>query len=149
MFCLSCRPIVKLSDEGKRISKHLETLTYTYILLAILKLLLGDFNNFLNDFLTVLMVVLTYVQANYFMASLLIFMLSFQAFFLMTGFLLILQNYYIGYLIIISFINYFYIFLILCTLIVNILLIHFSFLAYREYKALYLEQSQISYDYGK
>lgn len=142
MNCFSCRPIVTVSDQAKKLRIHLEKLTYIYATLAIIKLLLGDFNNFLNDILTILMIVLTFIQANYFMAAILIFILLFQTFFLTVTVMLILQNYVFGMLEITSSIQYFYLLLIFATYIVNLMLVYYTFKAYKEYRALFIEQHQ-------
>lgn len=149
MFCFNCRPIVKLSIEGRRFTGMIENLTIAYVVIAILKLFLGDFNSFLNDILTVLMLVMTTMQANYFMAAILIFILLIQTFYLTVGILLIVQDYCFGFIAIDSFFQFFYITLLLASLAVNIALVYYTFLAYREYKALFKEQSQSSNDYRK
>ena len=144
MNCFSCRPVVQLSEDGKRLSKILENLTYGYTILAVLKLFFGDFNNFLNDILTILITILTFTQTNYFMASFLVLLSIFQSFFLTVTVLLIIQNYYFGFLIISSLIEYIYLSILLVSQMMNFFLVYYSFNAYREYKALFLEQHQIS-----
>jgi hypothetical protein len=144
MFCFSCKPIVNVSSEAKRLGKNLENLAYIYLLITMLKLFLGDFDNFLNDIFTILMVILTYIQANFFMATFLIFMLIYQFFFVIVSFLLIIQDYSLGLIAIETGIQSFYIFLIFLTCIIHICLIFYSFLAYKEYKALFYEQSQLA-----
>jgi hypothetical protein len=144
MNCFSCRPVVQLSDDGKRLTKILENLTYGYTILAVLKLFFGDFNNFLNDILTILITILTFTQTNYFMASFLVLLSIFQSFFLSVTVLLIIQNYYFGFLKIGSLIEYIYLSILFASQMMNFFLVYYSFNAYREYKALFLDQHQIS-----
>lgn len=144
MNCFSCRPVVQLSDEGRRLTKILQNLTYGYTFVAILKLFLGDFNNFLNDILTIIVTILTYSQTNYFMASFLVLLMLFQSFILSTALMLIIQNYLFSYVVVNSYVQFLYIIILLASYILTITLVYYSFQAYREYKALFFEQHQIA-----
>ena len=143
MFCLSCRPLVKLNEEGRKINKKLENLTFVYAFLALIKLILGDFNNFLNDIFLILILTLSYIQANFIMTAFSIFMILFQTFFTTIAILLLVQNYLFGLVdfSLWSWIQYLYFFVILSCLALNIMLTYYSFLAYREYKATFYEES--------
>jgi hypothetical protein len=140
MQCFDCRPIVLLSPEGKRLSKILENLTYVYIVIAILKLFFGDFSTFFNDMLVILMIVMTFFQASFLMASISIFFLLFQEFYVIVFTLLILQDLYFNLIEIQSTMFIFYLILTLASLVIYILLTYYIFLAYREFKALFIEQ---------
>jgi hypothetical protein len=144
MFCFSCRPIVQLSDEAKQISKCLENLTYFYLGTGLLKLLFGDYNSFLNDIVIILLTVLTFSGANYYIAAILVFMLIFQGFFTICAFALLIQNYYFGLIMISSWIQLIYISVISFSLILSLIILYYSFLAYKEYKALFIEQHHLN-----
>jgi hypothetical protein len=136
--------MVQLSDNGKRFTKILENLTYGYTILAVLKLFFGDFNNFLNDILTIIITILTFTQTNYFMASFLVLLTLFQSFILSMTIMLIIQNYLFSYLVINSLIEFLYLSILLASFILTITLVYYSFQAYKEYKALFFEQHHIA-----
>jgi hypothetical protein len=139
MFC-SCKPIVNISERGRKVSKTLENLNYAYIILAFIKLLLGDFNSFINDLLTIFLLIMTFMQASFFMAGLLIFIVMFQTFYVLVFDLLILQNWYFNLMYISFGVSGFYVFIMYVSLVLNVTLIYFIFQAYKEYKALFYEQ---------
>ena len=145
MLC-NCKPIVNLSQEGIKQSKNLEYLTYALTILAFIKLLLGDFNAFLNDIINVLMLLCTFMQASYTMAIWLMFFMIYNTFLMSTSLLLIIQNWYLGVLEILGGYISLYIFLVFVSCVLYIVIIHFSFLAYKEYKALYIEKIRYNGD---
>ena len=140
MFCFSCKPIVELSFEAKSISKKLEKLTYFYLITSVIKIIFGDFSSFINDIFIILLTLLTFSGANYFIAAILIFTILYQNFFIMIGLALLYQNYYLGFLNMVSWILIFYLIIIVTSLILSFLILYYSFLAYKEYKALFIEQ---------
>jgi hypothetical protein len=150
MFCLNCNPIVSLSPEGRHYVRVLKYLNYFYIIVTFFKLVLGDVNGFFNDFLTIFMLILTFMQANFVVAMIVIFILLMQTFYTLIFLLLILQNSYFGFVQINSLVAT-YLFLVVVSLFLYILLTYYTFLAYREFKALFKEQSQhsSSYNYRK
>lgn len=139
MFC-NCKPIVTLSPYGRKISKTLENLTYIYLFVSLLKLMCGDFNSFLNDLFTILILVMSFLQANFFVTAILIFFLIFNSFYILVFLLLLIQDWFIGFEIPFNAISSFYVFLVIVSFLLNIYLIMYSFFAYKEYKALYMEQ---------
>lgn len=140
MFCNNCKPSVNLSSEGHRITKILQTLTYCFLFLIVLKLLFGDFNGFFNDILTLILLILTFIQTNYFMAGMLIFFLLFQSFYIFIFVGLILQDSILGMITIELNFSFFYLIITLLSLVLYCALIYYTFEAYKEYKALYIEQ---------
>lgn len=144
MFCFNDGPMVSLSEKAKDINRYIEILLYGYIVVASVRLIFGDFNNFFNDIMTILSAFLSILQGNYFWTSILILFLILNVFYEMTNLLLIIQNWLLGLLSFNVSINQIYFFMVISSLIINICLIYFSFLAYRELKALFFEQHSIT-----
>lgn len=149
MNCFSCSPIVILSPEGREVKQILEKLTYAYLALVVLRLLLGDFNSFFNELIIIWFLVLTFMQASYIMASITIFILLFDAFYTLIFVMLIIQDYLLGMLerFPLGFLVYFGINLL--GLVISITLVHYLFKGYKEFKALFFEQINNQATYSK
>lgn len=136
MNCCDFNPIINLSEKGKEITSNLKIWTFIYLGFCLTKMLLFGVGNIFNEILTFILIVLTFVQLSYFMAIFALFFLCFQIFFDFITFALLAQNYYFNLIKV----NNIVILLVTISLLISIALINYTFKAYREYKALYLEQ---------
>lgn len=136
-FCFN--PIINLSDQGKEITAKLKMWAFIYLGFCLTKMLLFGVGNIFNELLTFFLIVLTFVQLSYFMAVFSLFFLCFQVFFDFITFALLAQDYFLELIRI----NGIVIIIVTISLLISIALINYTFKAYREYKALYLEQSGI------
>ena len=149
MQCLNCEPSISPSQEGKRLIELLRRLNYSFIFFILFKFLIGDSNGFLNDLLVVLLVYLTYKTIDYFKAAITIFLLIFQTIFYIASLMLIIQNSFFNIIDLRSAAGYLLILVIVISLLFYMALIYFLFLAYKEFKAIYLEEVNSSNNYRK
>ena len=147
MFC-NCQRIINLSPEGQKLTKTLENLTVLFSVIAFIKLFLGDFNGFINDILMTLFLVMTFMQASFIMAIWTIFMLILNSFYVFVFVLLRIQDWFLGIVFIENGFATFYVFIMYISAVLYILLIRYTFLAYREYKALFYEQRGVDNGYS-
>jgi len=144
MFCFNDGPMVSISERAKCINRYLEIFLYGYIIVALVRFIFGDFNNFLNDLTTILSAFLSIIQSNYFWTSILIIFLLLNVFYEITNLMLIIQNWLLGFFTFDSSSGCIYLIVVISSLIINCFLSYYSFLAYRELKALFYEQHTIS-----
>jgi len=147
MFCVDCEPTITPTHYAKKIIKILQSLNYSFFFFILIKLILGDINGFLNDFIISLSIYMTYRTANYFTAAITIFILLIQIVIYSFQFLLILQNSFLNMVQIDSTVKYLYVIIIVLSLLFYYAFTYFTFLAYREFKAIYREESTGSNNY--
>jgi hypothetical protein len=149
MFCFDCEPTITPTHEAKKLIKVLRSLNYSFLFFILIKVILGDINGFFNDLIISLSIYMTYRTANYFTAAITIFILIIQIVIYSNQFLLILQNSFLNMIQIDSTVKYLYVMIIVLSLLFYYAFIYFTFLAYREFKAIYREESTGSYNYRK
>lgn len=133
-----CEPIIRLTPEGERLNKILKVLFFVYLILIILKGVSGDFSGLFSDILVLLLLLITFLQCNYFFAGLLIFFLLFDVIHCLMFIGLRIQNKVVGlkdkYL---ELGFYTFALVVQCiSLVFYIVLIVFSFKSYKEFKAI-------------
>ena len=132
-----CQPQITHSQLSLTLTKTLQTYTYIYLAYCILKLFIFPVS-FFSDLITILLLYATFKQCSYIMGYLVLFFLSFDLLFESLYFLQIIQNFIFGLqtsaaglIFIIRCINIFFYFMLL----------KYTFLCSREYKALFVEQN--------
>jgi hypothetical protein len=149
MFCFNCDPSISPTQEAKRLIKILRSLNYSFMFLILFKLIIGDINGLINDLIVILAVLITYRTASYIAAAITIFILLLQILNYLTIFGLIIQNSYLDLIKIDSAAGYLYVFIVVISLFYYFAYTHFTFRAYKEFKAIYQEESSSSYNYRK
>jgi hypothetical protein len=141
-----CDPVIRLNTEGLRLNKVLKILFFIYILFIIAKIFLKDYNGALSDFINTIVLIFCFLICHYLLTAFLIFMLLFSTFYCAVFLALRLQNkisdlpdQYIADgiytpIIIVQFL----------ALIFYIVLIYYSFQAFKEFKATYFNEGGYS-----
>jgi hypothetical protein len=137
-------PNFQLPQKTKDICNKLKNLVYIYIILLVFRFITGDFSVIFTDAFLLIMIFIFLTQIDSFMVAWCILLEVFALFNTTITLLFIFQNYLFGY---IESLFSLYFILQLTQFIVYILLIHYSFLIYKEYKA--LRTDMITNDYRK
>ena len=128
-------PNFKDNKECIKIKRNLKILIVLYAIMCIIKTVIFYDNDFLNHFITFIFIFFTINKKSFFMAIFTFLFLFSEFIFQLFDFLLLLQIYYFNIYIPdiyqISFYSFF--------LIIYIFLIQWIFYAYKEFKAIYIE----------
>ena len=128
-------PNLKDNRECVKIKRNLKILIVLYAIMCIIKTVIFYDNDFLNHFITFIFIFFTINKKSFFMAIFTFLFLFSEFIFQLFDFLLLLQIYYFNIYIPdiyqISFYSFF--------LIIYIFLIQWIFYAYKEFKAIYIE----------
>jgi hypothetical protein len=81
MNCCNCDPVIRLTDEGKRLSTVLKAMFFGYLALFIGLIVVEDFSSALTNIFEMIFVIITAIQARYQMAGLCVFLSIFNGFF--------------------------------------------------------------------
>ena len=127
------RPRVEISSQAVNLINIIKKLTYAYIIVMLLKLLFGDFNSLVMDFILLIIMYCLFTNINLFYIAWCIFFLIMSAYNTLTYVLFILQDIYIGF-IPGSFTLFIYILVLTAQFILYILLINNCFKLYKESK---------------
>ena len=128
-------PNLKDNRECVKIKRNLKILIVLYAIMCIIKTVIFNDNELLNHFITFIFIFFTINKKSFFMAIFTFLFLFSEFIFQLFDFLLLLQIYYFNIYIPdiyqISFYSFF--------LIIYIFLIQWIFYAYKEFKAIYIE----------
>lgn len=138
MNCCQCEPMVALNAEGHRLVKILKILFFCYLALIVAKIVIGDFNGALSNVISMIILLLAFLQCNYLICGFLIFFSCFNLFYSLVFIGLRIQNntagipdrftssglYISGIIIAVVSIGFY------------ITLIYYAFKSYKEFKAL-------------
>jgi len=128
-------PNFKDNKECIKIKRNLKILIVLYAIMCIIKTVIFYDNDFLNHFITFIFIFFTINKKSFFMAIFTFLFLFSEFIFQLFDFLLLLQIYYFNIYIPdiyqISFYSFF--------LFIYIFLIQWIFYAYKEFKAIYIE----------
>ena len=128
-------PNFKDNKECVKIKRNLKILIVLYAIMCIIKTVIFNDNELLNHFITFIFIFFTINKKSFFMAIFTFLFLFSEFIFQLFDFLLLLQIYYFNIYIPdiyqISFYSFF--------LIIYIFLIQWIFYAYKEFKAIYIE----------
>ena len=134
------KPQLSHSQLSLRLTEVLKKLTYIYAAYCIVKLFIFP-NNFLNDLIIIFLLFMTFKQCSFSTGYFVLFFLSFDFLFESLYFLQIIQNFILG----ISYPNSLFIFVLKSiNIFFYFMLLKYTFLCSREYKALTAEQSGIN-----
>lgn len=138
MNCCSCEPIVKLNPEGLKLVFILKILFYIFLVLTILQFFFIDFSGAINSIIALLVLFLLFNQANYMFAGLLMVFVTFSLFYASIFIGLRIQNRILGLKDVYTEEGRYIAVLVIYSLsfIFYIVLIFYSFKAYKEFKAL-------------
>lgn len=132
-----CDPVIRLTPEAKRLVCILKTLFFIYVMLIFLEIVFGNYNEAFSGIMIVLLLLMTFMQCYFLMAGYLIFLAAFSAFYALIFIGQRAQNKIAGlpdrFLI-----HGFYIAVLVleCLMFIYyIILIYYSFQAYKEFKA--------------
>jgi hypothetical protein len=144
MNCCDFNPIVKQSDEGLKYTNQLRFYLYFYIFFSLLRAFTIPNGEFLFEVLIFFFIYLMTSQLSFYYGMFITFFLLFQVFFETLYLLTYLQSIFFGFL---NF-NLFVLFIQGGMIIIYIMLIKWTFICYREYKALFYEQGGNSMGMG-
>ena len=130
---LGNRPSLDITSQAHYLISIIKKLTYAYIIIMILKLMLGDLNSLIMDFILLIMMYCLLSNFNFFYIAWCIFFLILCAYNTFTYVLFILQDIYIGF-IPGSISLLFYVIVLTAQFILYILLINNCFKLYKESK---------------
>ncbi len=140
MNCCDCRRIVVLSSDGEYYTKCLKILFFIYIFVLIGKIIAQDFDSIISNLICIFLLIITFLQANFIFAGILIFFICANLFYSLIFLGLRIQNRSSS--IVDKFTGseglYWYavIFSIL-SVIFFVVMIYYTFQAYKEYKYCY------------
>ena len=134
-------PNFKDNKECIKIKRNLKILIVFYAIMCIIKAIMFNDNDFFNHFITFVFIYFTIIKKSYFIAIFTFLFLFSEFIFQLFDFLLLLQIYFLDIFIPdIHQINFNAIFVF-----IYIFLIQWIFYAYREFKAIYIENLNDNY----
>jgi hypothetical protein len=143
----NCQPVIPLSEKGKSLQGCLRILFFVFLIFIIIQLVIQDFSNGFSSFITLIILVATFMMCHYLLAGILIFYTMFQILFSVFFIGLMIQNKIFGFRDRYSSSNGFYVTVMIvevALIIFYVILIYYGFQAYKEFKALYFSR-----EYGK
>ena len=144
MNCCDFNPIVKQSEEGAIYTKKLRFYLYIYLFFSLLRTLTIPTGEFLYEMIIGFFIFLMSCQLSFYYGMFVILFLLFQLFFELLTLLTFLQAIFLLYQEISIFILLIQSFII----IIYIMLTKWTFICYREYKALFFEQNGNGFGMG-
>ena len=144
MNCCDFNPIVKQSQEGEIYTKKLRFYLYIYLFLSLFRTLTIPNGQFLFEMLIGFFIFLMSCQLSFYFGMFVILFLLFQLFFEILTLLTYLQAVFLLY----TSIHPFVIIIQSCIIIIYIMLTKWTFICYKEYKALFYEQNSSGFGMG-
>ena len=144
MNCCDFNPIVKQSEEGAIYTKKLRFYLYIYLFFSLLRTLTIPTGEFLYEMIIGFFIFLMSCQLSFYYGMFVILFLLFQLFFEILTLLTYLQAVFLLY----TSIHPFVIIIQSCIIIIYIMLTKWTFICYKEYKALFYEQNGSGFGMG-
>lgn len=145
----TCEPVIRLNEKGNQLVKTLKILLFFYILLIAAKIVVRDWDTIINDFIGILILLVTFLQCHYLYSAFLIWFTIFNSFYCVIFIGQRIQNLVLklsdrfATIYTPSFI------VSGMSLIFYIVLIYYAFQAYKEFKALYFNHEGSNNTYSK
>ena len=136
MNCCDFNPIVRQSDDGVKFTNKLRLYLYFYIFFCLLRTFTISNGEILFEFIIFIFIYIMTNQLSFYYGMFITFFLLFQSFFEILTLLTYLQSVFLGF----TDLNLFVLFIQGNIVFIYIMLIKWTFICYREYKALYYEQ---------
>jgi hypothetical protein len=140
MNCCDCKRIVVLSTEGEYYTKCLKILFFIYIFVIIGKIIAQDYDSIISNIICIFLLIITFIQANFLFAGILIFFVCSNLFYTLIFLGLRIQNRSESIIDKFSGDNGLYWYAVIFSILSVIFflcLIYYSFKAYKEYKYCY------------
>ena len=144
MNCCDFNPIVKQSEKGAIYTQKLRFYLYIYLFFSLFRTLTIPNGQFLYEMIIGFFIFLMSCQLSFYFGMFVILFLLFQLFFEILTLLTFLQAIYLLF----TPINPFILLIQSCIVIIYIMLIKWTFICYREYKALFYEQNSSGFGMG-
>ena len=144
----NCNPVIPLSEKAKSLVGSLRVLFFVFLIFIITQIVIQDFSNGFSSFITLIILLATFMMCHYLLAGILIFFTMFQIVFSFFFLGLRIQNQIFGFKDRYSSSNSFFVTVMIvetALIIFYVILVYYGFQAYKEFKAIYFNREYGNY----